>query len=173
LGIDEVASNDNRSRVLRLVSMLPGVHLRELHRLLGISFNSARYNASKLCSTGEIQGFKESGYLRLYPAGTSARQRSIYAVLRNRVPNSILRILVEENGGATHKQLCQATGLAKSTVSENVQRLVELGIVKISLSDQRVSYSLEDHEEIRRALDECKEGPISSPTDRFVDLWDF
>jgi predicted transcriptional regulator len=172
LQIDEVTMNDNRSRVLRLVLRLPGIHLRELQRLLGISFNSARYNVGKLCNSGQIQGFKENGHLRLYPPGTTARQRSVYAVLRNRVQNSILRILVEENAGATHKQLCQATALAKSTISENLQKLVELGVVKISFSDQRVAYCLENQGEIVRALSQSP-APVPSPTERFVDLWDF
>lgn len=168
-------SYSNQDRVMHLVSLLPGIHLRELQRLLGISFNSTRYNVGKLCVNGSIMGRKEKGYLRLYPPGTKESERVIYSLLRSGTLKAILAALLNKRDGLTHKQLGERTGFAKSTVSENLERLTRSGLVEVRLSDRlKEVYVLQNSSDLFRILMNVRSNPSpTSATDRFIDLWDF
>lgn len=164
---------NSRLRVKQVVSLSPGVHLRELQRLLGMSFNSTRYHVDKLTKTGEIIRVEEGGYSRLYPRGTAESERLLFAVVRSETDRRILSSLVT-NLALSSKELCDHTGLAKSTVSEHIAELLRIGIIKArQISETCISYELEQPEQIRLLLRRLSPGLQKKVTDRFIDLWDF
>ena len=164
---------NSRLRVKLLVSLSPGVHLRELQRLLDVSFNSTRYHVDKLAKSGEIVRVEEGGYSRLYPKGTSEAERTLFAVVRAETDHRILSSLATDLF-LSNKQLCDHTGLAKSTISEHVAELVRMGIVKTRQSGETsVAYELEQPERIRWLLMRLNPSLRKKATDRFIDLWDF
>jgi predicted transcriptional regulator len=163
----------NRLRVKQLVSLFPGVHLRELQRLLGMSFNSTRYHVDKLTRTGEIIRVDDGGYSRLYPADTSEEERILFAVLRSETDRKILSSLATDFV-LTNKQLCDQTGLAKSTISEHITELVQRDVVRVrQATEVNVSYELKQPELIRAVLVSSNSSLRKKATDRFIDLWDF
>ena len=164
---------NNRIRVKQLVSLSPGVHLRELERLLGMSFNSTRYHVDRLTKAGEIVRVEEGGYSRLYPAGTSEAERTLFAIVRAETDRKILSSLAT-NVMLSNKQLVDLTGLAKSTVSEHIADLVQLGIVKTrQIAEGSVVHELEQPERIRLLLMIQNPSLLKKASDRFIDLWDF
>lgn len=165
--------NSNRTRVKLLVSLLPGVHLRQLQRIVGLSFNSTRYHVDLLAKTGEIIRAEEGGYSRLYPTGLSEFDRTVYSLVRNVTDKKILDCLAE-CGTSSHKRLSDATGLAKSTISEHLIRLVEVGVVKAcQTTDYSIAYELVDAGKIREMLRVNDMTVLSKAAREFVDLWDF
>ena len=164
---------NSRLRVKLFVSLSPGVHLRELQRLLGVSFNSTRYHVDKLAKAGEIVRVEEGGYSRLYPRGTTESERILFAVVRSETDRRILSRLVA-NSALSSKELCDQTGLAKSTVSEHIAELVRVGIIRTrQIGETSTSYELEQPERIRLLLRNLNAGLQKKVTDRFIDLWDF
>jgi predicted transcriptional regulator len=164
---------DNRVKVRLLVSMLPGVHLRELQRLLGMSFNSTRYHVDKLTKTGEIIRVEEGGYSRLYPAGISDAERALFSIVRGETDRMVLGALAA-NEFLSNKQLCDLTNLAKSTISEHLAELVRLGVVRTrQIGESGISFELERPEEIRSLLRSQNSSLLKKASDRFIDLWDF
>jgi predicted transcriptional regulator len=164
---------NNRIRVKRLVSLSPGVHLREVQRLLGISFNSTRYHVDRLTKAGEIDRVEEGGYSRLYPTGTSKVERTLFVTIRVETDRKILSSLAT-NITLSNKQLIDLTRLAKSTVSEHVADLVRLGIVKTrQIGKSTVVYELEQPERIRLLLMSQNQSLLKKASDRFIELWDF
>jgi predicted transcriptional regulator len=164
---------NSRLRVKLLVSLSPGVHLRELQRLLGMSFNSTRYHVDKLTKEGEIVRFEEGGYSRLYPPGTSEAERTLFAIVRAETDRKILSSLAM-GLVLSSKDLCDRTSLAKSTISEHLAELVRIGVVKTrQISETSVAYELEEPERIRLLLKSLNPSLRSKATDRFIDLWDF
>jgi len=164
---------NSRLRVTLFVSIFPGVHLRELQRLLGMSFNSTRYHVDKLAKSGEIVRVEEGGYSRLYPTGTSEAERMLFAVVRAETDRKILSSLAT-GLVLSNKQLCGQTGLAKSTISEHVAGLVRMGILRTrQISETSVAYELEQPERIRSLLMSLNQSLRKKATDRFIDLWDF
>ena len=164
---------NNRVRVKQLISLAPGVHLRELQRLLGMSFNSTRYHVDKLTTAGEIIRVEEGGYSRLYSAGIGEAERAIFTFLRRETDRKILASLVADPI-LSNKQLCEQTNLAKSTVSEHLAGLVRVGIVKTrQVTENFVGYELEQPEQIRLLLRSQNPSLLRKAGERFIDLWDF
>lgn len=151
----------------------PGVHLRELQRLLGMSFNSTRYHVDKLTKAGEIVRIEEGGLSRLYPKGTSEGERILFAVIRSETDRNILSSLAA-NAVLSNKQLCDHTSLAKSTVSEHLAELVRIGIVNArQITGSSIVYELEQPEQIKLLLNSLNPSLREKATDRFIDLWNF
>jgi predicted transcriptional regulator len=140
---------------------------------MGMSFNSIRYHVRKLTLAGEILRIDEPGYSRLYPKGTNDGDRVLLATVRKHSTSKILSSMLVADR-VSQKQLSQVTGLAKSTVSETMANLVELGVARQRpVGGQKIEYELLDPARIGRLLN--LEGPtlLRKATDRFIDLWDF
>ena len=164
---------NSRVRVKQLISLAPGVHLRELQRLLGMSFNSTRYHVDKLTTAGEIIRIEEGGYSRLYSAGIGEAERAIFTFLRRETDRKILASLVADPI-LSNKQLCEQTNLAKSTVSEHLAGLMQAGIVKTrQVTENFVAYELEQPEQIQFLLRSQNPSLLKKASERFIDLWDF
>lgn len=155
---------------LRIVYLAPGIHLRALQRLLGVSFTSTRYNVDKLCQSGAVITKKDGGYTRLYPIGTEEVEMKVYSRLRNETTKSILEALAESDEALTNKQLAEITHLAKSTMSEKLRGLVDMGLIKVVGVGR--GYSLADGLNVAELISKAKNLHYSA-TDRFIDLWDF
>ena len=178
------SSHSSRPRVLQLVSMMPGIHLRELCRLLGLSFTSTRYHVDKLCATGEIVREREGGHVRLFPASFDLEDKVTYSFLRTKRFRDILTALAEDPH-LTNKEICSRTNLPKSTVSKCIHELLEAGLVRDqpSQADGTVTYQICDPEYLLRVLMNARKSTASqkskarfgpySQTERFIDLWDF
>jgi predicted transcriptional regulator len=163
----------NKLKIKRAVSLFPGVHLRELQRLLGISFNSTRYHVINLSQTGEIVCQKGKGYSRLYPVGTNERDKEIYPLLRSKTCRTILKALAGESH-LTNKEISNLTGLAKSTISEHIQRFIDARIVRtLSFPEQGgTRYELQDPNYILGLLAKTEETALDVAVSRFVDMWE-
>ena len=164
---------DSRVKVRLLVSMLPGVHLRELQRLLGMSFNSTRYHVDKLTKAGDIVRVEDGGYSRLYPAGITTAERALFPIVRGETDRKVL-VALASNEFLSNKQLCDLTNLAKSTISEHLAELVRLGIVRTrQMPESGISYELEQPELILSLLRKQNPSLLRKASDRFIDLWAF
>ena len=165
--------SDRRNKLKSLIALFPGLHLRGLQRAMGLSFNSTRYHVSKLCNSGEIQGIKDQNRMRLYPPGLKSADLELFSMLRRKAPKTILSGVVDKEGSFTQKQICEMTGLAKSTVSETLNELISIGIIRKNMFDQsRCSYQLENRNILKPLLNEILESDRVI-AQRFVDLWDF
>jgi predicted transcriptional regulator len=160
--------------VKSIVNLNPGVHLRALQRILGLSFNSTRYHVSRLRSKGEIQSIKDRNRVRLYPPGTESYKLDLHSVLRSRGPRSILSYAISLQGSFTQRQICEKTGFAKSTVSENLNKFVSLGILNKEMSeDTKYRYEVVNRDELKRLLDRTNDSRYEMATTQFIALWDF
>jgi predicted transcriptional regulator len=166
------AENLNRLRAKELVSLLPGVHLRQLQRLLNASFSTTRYHVCNLERDGEVLCSREGGYSRLFPAGFDGGARGLYSVLHNKSTRHVLRTLVDR-GKLTNGEISAATGLPKSTVSEHTELLCETDLVAKSVSLDGVVYEIHDRARVGEALAVFEKNLITVAADSFVDLWDF
>lgn len=168
-----VSSNLNSARILRLVSISPGIHLREIERLLNLSLHSVRYHVDLLAKTGLIVCDKEKRYSRVFLPSTSERDIVLYSYLRVNSARRIISALVS-NHSLSNKEICQLTGLAKSTVSEAIQEFLETNTVAFEISDLGIKVRLQDALHVAQLIDNL--GPTLNSNDvveRFADLWDF
>jgi predicted transcriptional regulator len=160
-----------RARIKLLVSIQPGLHLRELQRQIGLSFSSTRYHVDKLAKGGEIDRVEDKGFSRIYPVGTHSKDRILLSLVRRKTDHKILTCFLTENN-LTQQLLTEVTGLSKSTVSEHIATLLELGVVRTRIGGERRIFELAELAKIDRLM---SRHPVllEKATSRFIDLWDF
>lgn len=160
---------DVRTRIHRVVQEYPGLHLRELARAAEVTEQLASYHVKAMLAAGEIEDLASGGYRRFYAAGgaTAQADRDALGVLRNPATARIAVFLLEE-GGANNPELCAALGIAKSTTSYHLKRLVAAGLVRDLGQGQ--GYRLAEPERVRRLLEDWK--PHGGRTDRFIRTWE-
>lgn len=164
--------NLNHERIKLLISLVPGLHLRAVQRLLGLSFSSTRYHVDALQKSGEIVRSQEGGYSRLYPNGISESDKILFSAINNATDRRILSCMVK-NPRISHREMSEQTGYAKSTISEHLSRLVEIGTVAEEVVAGHSLYILTNPDRIRAIMSIQNPTMLKRATDRFIDLWDF
>lgn len=162
---------EGRARTKLLVSLQPGLHLRELQRQIGLSFSSTRYHVDRLAKDGEIDRVEDNGYSRIYPAGIDQRDKILLSLVRKETDRRILSSFLKENS-MSQQRLTDLTKLAKSTVSEHLATLLKLGVLRTKAGRERRIFELTDPAKINTMLNSYPH-LLSKATRRFIDLWDF
>lgn len=155
-------------RLLRLVRSYPGLHLRELAREARISEQRALYHLDRLQDRSVVASRSDDGYRRFYVAegeGPTRDDRRILALLRQALPLQIIVSLLER-GEATHKELTEDLGRAKSTVSFHLQKVRDAGLLR----ERGKAIRLRDPEHVEALL--LRWQPPESLTDRFAGQWE-
>jgi predicted transcriptional regulator len=167
------SDNLNRLRAKELVSLFPGVHLRELQRLLKASFNTTRYHVDGLERDGEVLRMEAGGYSRLFPAGFDDAAKGLYSVLHNTTTRRVLRALVS-NGRSANGEISEMTGIPKSTVCERIELLCATGLVtRLPSLGAGSLYEVRDQQRVGEALAMFERNLLTVASDSFADLWDF
>jgi predicted transcriptional regulator len=165
-------STSNRARILHSATVLPGIHLRELARLLGLSLHSVRYHVESLSRTGQIICEKNGRYSRIFPIGTPESDMALYSLLRNKsIRKTVLALC--SSSKLSNKEICEKTGLAKSTVSEIVQKLLETEIVQLEFSNAGTAIGFQDPNHVKKLLQNANLDVKPGIVDTYIDLWDF
>ena len=168
-----IEGGESRSKIIRLISLFPGIHLRELQRSLGLSFNSVRYNTQKLAENGEINCKKTKGHSRFFPVGMTEKDKLLYSCMRNDTTFKLLRVLTREPQ-VSSKTLSEVTGYAKSTISEHVHHLIDLNLARITLSQEgNFKVELLDRERTADLISSEQKVRDRDLVGNFADLWDF
>src|SRR5688572_3805387 len=129
--MDDPLELATRRRLYAVVKEYPGIHVREAARQLGTSMALVEYHLALLREHGLVGVSKEDGYARLYPTDApapSASERERIGLLRQRLPLRVTLTLLDD-GPAKHKDIAEALGLGKSTLSFHLRKLEGGGIV--------------------------------------------
>jgi predicted transcriptional regulator len=166
-------TRSNGSRIKLLISTFPGVHMRQIQRILGLSFSSVRYNVDALAKNGEVFVLSEGGRSHLFAPTITEHERLLYSHLRSRTSRRILRAIAKD-GKLTNRQLLEITGFAKSTLSECIRRLLDAKILITAFSpDARVAYDLREPDILLPILSAHDRTVLDEAAERFTQLWDF
>jgi predicted transcriptional regulator len=168
-----IETPESRSRIVKLISVSPGIHLRELQRALGVSFNSVRYNTKKLEERGAINCEKTKGHSRFFPLGMTEKDKVLYSCMRNITTLKLLQALTKVPQ-VSSKTLSEVTGYAKSTVSEHVHHLIDLNLARITLSKEgNFKVELLERERVATLIAFELQARDRDIIGNFADLWDF
>jgi predicted transcriptional regulator len=174
------SENPNRLRAEGLVSLLPGIHLRMLSRLLGLGESSTRHHLGRLERDGRVTCSREGAFLRAYPSSMRKEdERRLYALLQHSSARRILGAFTKEHDkrcGLTNEELSTAARLSQSTVSEYMSSFRSLGVVrKVLTSEGRWTLKIEERQRrhLSAILSDFEKNLFTVATDSFIDLWDF
>jgi predicted transcriptional regulator len=172
--------NLNVLRAKELISLLPGIHLRGLAKLLGLQLSTVRYHVSRLERDGKIVCSRDGEYLRTYPISlVEDGERRTYALLQHKTARKILKVLVKQSSvghGVSNEELSTLTRLSGSTVSRYAGAFRDLGLVRkvpAKRGGWALEVDLEDRARLSTILSNLEKNLLSVVTDRYIDLWDF
>lgn len=157
-----------RTVILACVLATPGIHLRNVERETKLPLGQVLYHLDRLERMGIIVSARDAGFRRYYPARDVGRGEKRYlAALRHEVPRRVLLALLTR-GRANHKELQAALGVAGSTLSFHLQRLLGSGVLLREAQGAANVYTIAEPEIVRRELVYYRESFRDAAVDRFV-----
>lgn len=157
-----------RSAILRCVSRFPGVHLRDIERRTSLPLGQVLYHLDRLERMGLVISSRDAGFRRYYLSRDVGRAEKKYlAALRHDVPRHLLVTLLERPG-MSHKQLQEVLGVAGSTLSFHLQRLLTSGVVARGRSGSSNVYRVAEPHVARRELIYYRESFQDELVDHYV-----
>lgn len=157
-----------RTEILQAVVSCPGIHLRSVERATELPLGQVLYHLDRLERMGLIVSARDAGFRRYYAAHAVARsEKRVLATLRHDVQRHVLLKLLVRSGWS-HKELQAALGVAPSTLSFHLQRLLSNGVVARERQGTMNLYSVCEPDLVRRALIYYRESFQDARVDAYV-----
>ena len=159
-------------RLLEVVKLLPGIHLREAQRRAGLGLGNAVYQLQKLESLGLVDSEKRGRYRRYYPANINMADRRLLSVLLNPNRRLIIELLVAKQA-LNVSDLAAKLNLSKSTILWHLKILESEGLVtsSVGLPDSSV-WRLKDVRNAKRILSRSNLNALDRLSESFLQSWD-
>lgn len=123
-------SLDSRRHIYDYVKSHPGSHLRGIARGLGVPLGTALYHLDYLVEEDLIVVRRDGRYKRFFVQNALGRRDKDYiAAFRHAVPRRVVVALAETGTKRTQRELTNALGVSRSTLSFHVGNLVRGGIL--------------------------------------------
>lgn len=118
-----------KERLLDEIVQNPGIHLRELHRVLGCAMGALQYHITRLEQESSIMSITNGNSRHFFLSGFSDDHQvlKLAAMARNPTVSSILAESIA-NGQITQAELSRTLSIEKSLVSYYVTNLVRQGV---------------------------------------------
>ncbi len=162
-----------RNPVLRTIRNFPGIHLRGIVRQLSTSTALTRHHVQSLIQEGVVRAVHLGGFVRYFPAESfaelSTRDRRILNVLRQERPLEIALALLEF-GAMQHRDLLEIVGGGKATLSYQLEKLVDAGVVTRVAKGPDRGYHLASPADVRRIL--ARYDPLPEVLESVHDTWE-
>jgi predicted transcriptional regulator len=168
----EADKQSTRIKVYECVCKYPGIHVRGISRTLDIEVALVQYHLHALAEDKLVEFHEQGGYSRYYPTRKGKTPTvdpadvPLLGLLREEAPLHIVLTLLDQ-GPLTHREIADATKIAKSTLSYHLAKLAKEGIVERFPSSTRVR--LAERGRIIRLLTAYK--PTPEMRSAFEDLW--
>lgn len=128
--IEPQVTRGPRADILQLVARVPGAHLRGIERMTGLPLGQVLYHLDRLERMGLVVSARDWGFRRYFVASdVDRREKKLLGALRHDAPRRIALALLER-GALAHKDLQALVGVAGSTLSFHLQRLVASGVLQ-------------------------------------------
>jgi predicted transcriptional regulator len=163
---DEILENDRRRIIYSTIKKNPGLHIRELQRVLNIPLASLQYHLTYLARRSIIVEEKSEHYTRYYCTPLDPKDKKILSILRQKTPRDIVLIILVSKK-AKYRFLVDALKIPTSTVSFYLRSLVDNKIVERTKIGYENVYTIKDDDRITKILTAYQ----SSLLDRIVDKW--
>jgi predicted transcriptional regulator len=163
--------NATRRRIARRVGDQTGVHFNDLVRALDLAPGQVQYHLKRLIGADRVVAADLFGKTHYYPPEFDAWERGALALLHRETTADVVAELLAA-GPARPADVAERVGIARSTLSWHVGRLVDAGVVEKRRDGNRVTLALADPERTARLLDRADPSLPERLVDRFTRLVD-
>jgi len=149
----------------------PGLHERELARVLNIPLSTLDYHLYYIRQRGLIKAKSDGRYKRYYVAGDiGVQEGKVIAILRQKVTRNIIMFLLL-HPESTHRDVSNHIELAKSTTTFHLNKLIDLEIITQTKIGRETKYIISNPDHISDLLIIYKKTFLDKSVDRFLDTW--
>lgn len=142
--------------------------MRGIERMTGLPLGQVLYHLDRLERMGIVASSKDAGFRRYYVAKEVGRGEKKYlAALRHEVPRRVVLALLERPG-LSHKDLQGLAGVAGSTLSFHLERLLGSGVLVRRKVGGAQRYFVAEPAVARHELIFYRESFADEEVDRFV-----
>jgi len=154
-----------------MIKKNPGLHFRELLRLLDVNVGDLQYNLSVLEKENIIVGKEEMGYKRYYPNPMEhPEEKKILPFLRQPVQRKILiEILIR--GKVTLLELSDELKIKNQTILYHIKKMQNSGIIMLEKDGKTVFYSLKNPDLVTKTIIRYRESLSDKIVEKFIDFW--
>jgi predicted transcriptional regulator len=167
---DEILENERRRKIYALIEASPGVHLRELQRILDIPLTTLEYHLNYMARKKILFAETEGHHKRYYTKPLDPEDKKVLAAMRQRRMREIV-LVVLENGKAKHQLLAGRLKLSHSTLSSYLKYLVNKNILIKEKIGYENLYTVRDEERVAKVLIAYKPSFLDRLIDRTLDTW--
>jgi len=149
----------------------PGLHEREIARQLEVALGTLDYHLYYLKKKELVITKTDGHYTQYYVAGKIGKKdKKFLAVLRQKVPRKIVIFLLLNNF-SYHRDICNHIGLAPSTTSFHLNKLVDLDLVEKKAEGRESIFTIKEKEYISDLIISYKKSFLDDAVNRFADTW--
>jgi len=149
----------------------PGLHERELARQLNIALSTMDYHLYYLRKKELVITKTDGHYTQYYASGkVGEKDKRLLATLRQKACRRIIIFLLL-NQSSVHRDICDHLGLAPSTTSFHLSKLVELEFLEKLEIGRETRYSIREPEYVSDLIITYKKGFLDDAVNRFADTW--
>ncbi len=160
-----------RKKIYETIVLNPGLHFRELQRRVDMPIGVLSYHLGVLCKRGLVVEKREGKYVRYFPNTTmTVEERKLMSLLRNAILREILIFLLTRER-TSHGEITRHVGLAPSTVSYHLNRLVKNNVLTKEIVGRVTYYSIKRPDFIAFTLIKYRKSFLDSLVDNFASLW--
>ena len=167
---DEILVNENRRKIYAVIEAHPGIHMRELQRVLDMPLTTLEYHLTYMARKKVLFRESDSHYKRYYVRPLDAEDKKILAALRQRKMRDIV-FLVLTNKKAKYQFIADFLKLPNSTLSFYLKYLVD----NMVLTKERVGYeniyTVRDEEMVAKVLIAYKASFLDRVIDKTLNTW--
>ncbi len=138
----EGSADSNKARVYDQIKKHPGIHLRKMCRDLGLAMGDVQYHLNQLEKEGAVNSTRHGLYRHFYATGFFAENQGlVVGALAQETPRELLLQIIAMPG-MNQEELANALRLSPPTISWNMKRLVELGLVTREQRGRSATYTI-------------------------------
>jgi predicted transcriptional regulator len=161
---DEILANKRRREIYSVIEANPGIHLRELQRILDMPLATLEYHVSYMTRKKIVFGEADEHLKRYYTKPFDLEDKRILSALRQERTREIV-LTVLANKKVTHQFLANCFRLPHSTLSLYLKHLVDNNVLAREKIGYENIYTVRDEDRAAKVLITYK----SSFADRLVD----
>jgi len=167
---DEILENEKRRRIYALIEAGPGIHLRELQRLLKMPLTTLEYHLSYMARKKILFAETEGHHKRYYTKPLDPEDKKVLAALRQKRMREIVLIALE-SGKAKYQLLAERLKLSHSTLSSYLKYLVNKNILVREKIGYETLFTVQDEDRVAKVLIAYKPSFLDKLVDRALETW--
>jgi len=167
---DEILENERRRNIYAMIEANPGIHLRELQRVLNMPLATLEYHLSYMARKKIIFGEKIEHYMRYYIKPLEPEDKKILLALRQKRMREIVLIILE-NKKVKYRFLADYFKLPHSTLSFYLKYLVDYHILERNKIGYENLYTIRDEDRVAKILVAYKSGFLDKLVDKALSTW--